>query len=404
MRRDMNYQMIRDQLLAMAVPAGTEHVCLKKSMGRILAEPFAARENVPAFDRSPYDGFAFLAADSAEASEAHPVTLKIQEEIAAGMVPQKTVTPGTAAKILTGAPIPGGADTVVMYEKTRFTEDTVTLFQPAGSGSNIVYAGEDVEKGQVLAESGTKLDAGLIGTLAAQGITEPLVYVKPCIGVLSTGSEVMDAGETVGAGKIRDSNRYMLAAALHETGCDAEDLGLIRDHTKDIAARIEKGLTDCDALLITGGVSAGDFDLTPAAMERAGANVLCRGVDIKPGMACAYGEKGGKFIFALSGNPASAMTNFYVVVWPVLRKLAGCREFLPQEFPVTLAEDFPKKSPRTRFLRGKLDLSDGTVRMHLSARQGNAVLSSAIGCDGMAMIPAGSGPIPGGTRLKGFRI
>jgi molybdopterin molybdotransferase len=181
-------------------------------------------------------------------------------------------------------------------------------------------------------------------------------------------------------------------------------LGLAGDDKQSIADLIRSGIMSCDGIIMTGGVSAGDYDMTPAAMEDAGAEVLVRGVAMKPGMACAYGSLNGKLLFGLSGNPASSLTNFYAVVLPALRKMCGCREPLPRELPVTLAAPFPKKSKTTRFLRGTLDLSDGTARMILSKEQGNAVLSSAIGCNVMALVPAGSGALEKGTILKGFLL
>jgi molybdopterin molybdotransferase len=156
--------------------------------------------------------------------------------------------------------------------------------------------------------------------------------------------------------------------------------------------------------LLTGGVSVGDFDLTPAAMEACGAEIFFRAVDLKPGMACCYGSGEGKLICALSGNPASAMTNYYAVALPALRRLCGLHSCLPRELTVTLLRGFQKKSPVTRLLRGTLELSGGEVGMTLSREQGNAVLSSAIGCDAMAIVPAGSGPLAPGTKLKGFML
>ena len=191
---------------------------------------------------------------------------------------------------------------------------------------------------------------------------------------------------------------------MQKNGCEPVYLGKAGDSVEEITLLLEKGLMTCDALLLTGGVSAGDYDLTPAAMERAGIHILVQGVGMKPGMACAYGEKDGKTIYGLSGNPASALTGFYAVVMPVLRKLAGQNDFIPQEITVTLADDFPKKSRCTRLLRGRLDITDGIARIRISPKQGNVVISSAIGCDVLAIIPAGSGPLSAGTPLKGFLI
>lgn len=403
-KNNMAFEEAREIMLAVTEPVGTERVLLENSVGMVLAQDVTALENVPSFDRSPYDGYAFRAEDTAEASAANPVTLRILEEVAAGEVPTKMVTKGTAVKILTGAPIPHGADTVIMYEKTAFTELEVTLTEPGRSGDNIVRAGEDIKQGEVLAEKGSRIDCGIAGTLASQGGFYPLVYKKPRIGLISTGNEVVDSEGEIPAGKIRNTNRYTLAAEVQKNGCEPVYLGKAGDSVEEITLLLEKGLMTCDALLLTGGVSAGDYDLTPAAMERAGIHILVQGVGMKPGMACAYGEKDGKTIYGLSGNPASALTGFYAVVMPVLRKLAGQNDFIPQEITVTLADDFPKKSRCTRLLRGRLDITDGIARIRISPKQGNVVISSAIGCDVLAIIPAGSGPLSAGTPLKGFLI
>ncbi len=403
-RNNLGYEQARELVLTAVHSLSAEQVPLSACGGRILAQDLFARENVPAFDRSPYDGYALRAADTASASKCHPVTLRVLEEIPAGAVPTKEITAGTAAKVLTGAPIPQGADVVVMYEKTAFTDRSVTLFSPLTAGENIVRAGEDTRKGALLAKQGTVIDAGLAGTLAAQGITKPLVYRAVRIGLLSTGSELVEADAALEAGKIRNANRYILETLLRRAGCEPLYLGIAGDSVEDISNLLNRGLAECDAVITTGGVSVGDYDLTPAAMEAIGAEILFRGVDMKPGMACAYGVKDGKLICGLSGNPAAALTNFYVLAMPALKKLTGHREYLPQEIKVTLSGAFAKKSPVTRFLRGRLNLAGGGVYMEFPSNQGNSVLSSSVGCNAMAVIPAGSGPIEAGTILKGFLI
>ncbi|MGN0776783.1 MAG: gephyrin-like molybdotransferase Glp [Candidatus Ventricola sp.] len=402
MKETMAFTAACDLLLGLVSPVGTERAALHACAGRVLAQDLIAAENIPPFDRSPYDGYAFRSQDTQDASKAHPVTLAILEEVPAGAVPAKTVTAGTATKILTGAPIPPGADCVCMYEKTAFTKETVTLFAPMHPGDNVVRAGEDVKKGAELARRGDVIDTGIAGTLCAQGEAFPQVYRRLRVGIVSTGNEVVEADAALMPGKIRNSNRHALETALIREGMEPVYLGLAGDDTDNIARLIEQGLFSCDAVLLTGGVSVGDYDLTPAAMESAGVPVLVRGVDLKPGMACAYGVKGGRPVCALSGNPASALTNFYCIALPVLRKLAGRNDPIPPEITVTLKNGFRKKSPGTRVLRGRLDLSDGTVRMVLPDDQGNVVLSSTIGCNVMAIVPAGSGALPEGTVLKGF--
>ena len=404
MNQLISYENARDLLLKLAAPMGTEQIPLAQCSGRILAQDLVAKENVPPFDRSPYDGYAFRSADSTDASRENPVTLRILEEIPAGGVSHFPVEEGCAVKILTGAPISPGADAVVMFEKTEHTEQTVTLFEPSASGSNIIYTGEDIRAGEILAQAGTVIDPGLMGSLAAQNVPEPTVFRVPKIGILSNGSELLDVGDPYEPGKIYNSNQYMLSTALSQLGCEPVILGSAVDRTEQICAYILQGLDQCDALILTGGVSVGDYDLTPAAMEMAGVEILFRGVDVKPGMACAYGVKDGKLICGLSGNPASSLTNFYAVACPAIKKICGHRNFLPKEFSVKIAREFPKKGKVTRLLRGRLDLTDGEVRMQLASTQGNVILSSTIGCDCMAIIPAGMGPIPAGASLKAFMI
>ena len=404
MLNNPGYEKAQELLLMAVKPVKMEAVPLSQCCGRILAQVLIAQENVPAFDRSAYDGYALRAEDTASASKGSPVTLQILEEISAGLTPTQNVVAGTAIKVLTGAPIPEGADVVVMYEKTNFTEKTVKLFSPLKAGDNVVRMGEDVQKGTLLAQSGTVIDPGLAGTLAAQGVVMPLVYKIPRVAILSTGSELVEADIVPEEGKIRNANRYMLESALRQLGCEPVNLGIAGDSVMEISALLNKGLAGCDALITTGGVSVGDYDLVPAAMEESGIEVLFRGVDMKPGMACAYGTKDGKLICGLSGNPASSLTNYYAVLLPALRKLTGRRVYLSQEVQVTLSNGFSKKSPKTRFLRGMLELKNGVVCMEVPKAQGNVVLSSSIGCNVMAVVPEGSGSLDAGTVLKGFLL
>ena len=404
MEQNIDYKAARELLLARVKPVETERVPLPAAAGRILAETVTASRDVPPFDRSPYDGYAFQAADTAAADREHPVTLRILEEIPAGSMWTQTVTPGTAAKILTGAPVPPGADAVTKYEETEFTGETVTIFQRFRSGENVVPRGEDVAAGDVLAEAGTVIDGALLGTLAAQNIAEPLVYRVPKVGLITSGSELAEPGEELTGGRIVNTNRYAFRGVLARAGCETVFYGAPEDDPRVIAGLMDRALEERDLVITTGGVSVGDYDFTPPAMDMAGVQTLIRTLYLKPGGASAYGIRGGKLLCGLSGNPASALTNFYAVVLPALRKLRGLREPRLTELTVTLAEDFPKKSPKTRLIRGKLDLSDGAARMHVSRAQGNGVLHSLSGCDLLAEIPAGTGKLPAGTALSAYLI
>ena len=402
MLQNATWMEARDLLLSLAKPVEEETVALDQCTGRVLAFDLLAAEDVPRFDRSAYDGYAFRAEDVWEASKEHPVTLRITETIPAGQVGRFPVEKGQAAHLMTGAKIPAGADCVINFERTAFTEETVTLFQPLRLGDNIVKRGEDVAAGALLAPAGTVIDAGLAGTLAAQGICRVRVRRRPVIGLISTGSEVVEADQEQPEGKIRNANRATFTALLAKEDCTVRYLGLAGDDVGEISRLIHDGLKACDAVILTGGVSVGDWDVTPAAMEQSGANILLRGVRMKPGMACAYGCADGKLILGLSGNPASSLTNFCACALPALRKLCGRKDVLPTPMRASLVRGFKKKSPSDRFLRGRLELGDGTVRFAASSDQGNVVLSSTIGCNAFALIPAGSGPVEPGTVLDGF--
>jgi molybdopterin molybdotransferase len=293
---------------------------------------------------------------------------------------------------------------VTKYEDTIFNAETVTISKTFQSGDNVVPRGEDVQKGQQLATAGTIIDSALLGTLAAQGITAPLVYAVPKVGIITTGSELVEPGTQLTGGKIVNTNQYTFRAAVAQAGCEPIFLGTPGDDPEAIAAAIAQGLPQCDLLISTGGVSVGDYDFTPDAMERAGATLHIRTLKLKPGGASAYGFASKTLLCGLSGNPASALTNFYAVVLPVLRRLRGLSTPHLTEIPVILGEDFNKKSPKTRLIRGILDLTTGENVMHVSRAQGNGVLHSLIGCDLLAEIPAGSPRLSAGTKLTAYLI
>lgn len=404
MEMNIDYKAARELLLERTACMETERVPLLEAEGRVLAEAVCALRDVPPFDRSPFDGYAFRAADTADADREHPVTLRILEEIPAGAMWTQTVTPGTAAKILTGAPIPPGADAVTKYEDTVFTDAEVTIFSAFSAGENVVPQGEDVKAGDDLAAPGTVIDCALMGTLAAQNVAEPLVYKLPRVGILTSGSELVEPGETLSGGKIVNTNRYAFMGAVKHAGAMPVFYGAPKDDPAVIAEALDRALRECDMVITTGGVSVGDYDFTPDAMERAGIEILIRTLKLKPGGASAYGIRDGKLVCGLSGNPASAMTNFYAVVLPALRKLMGFAEPHLTQITITLASEFGKKSPKTRLIRGRLHIENGAAVMEVSRAQGNGVLHSLVGCDLLAEIPAGSGKLPAGTKLNAWLI
>ena len=394
----------RQLIIDAVAPVETEQIPLGIAYGRVLAMDVIAEDDVPSFDRSPFDGYAFRAADTQNATKDMPVTLKVIDYIPAGDISHAPVTEGTAVRLMTGAPVPEGADCVCKYEETEFTDTEVKIFLPGESGANIILRGEDVVKGTVLAEAGTVIDAGLMGTLAGQNIANPLVYKQITAGIIATGSELVPVGTEPGPGMIIDTNEYTLTGAMERMGFLVRRYGIADDTEEAIADVLEKALSECELVLITGGASVGDFDVTPAAMERIGIQLLFRGVKVKPGGACEYGIRDGRLICGLSGHPSSSLTNLLLVGMAGIRKMSGIRDFLPKEIDLELDNDFSKSTKGTRAIRGTLIIENGVAKIRVPKGQGNIMISSTIGSDLVAVIPGGSGPLQKGAKIKGYQI
>ncbi len=391
-------------LLEKAVPLGTQEVYLGNAYGRVLAADVTALQNVPSFDRSPYDGYAFRASDTENASKENPVTLKVVEDLRAGQRPGLSVSEGTAVRLMTGAPLPEGADAICKYEDTVFTEETVTLMNSYKPLENVVMAGEDIKKGTLIGGRGDIIDAGFSGVLASLGMITVTVYKRPIAGIITTGDEIMPEGAYVdNACMIRDSNRHIMGAALRSIGFETVYLGHAKDSLEDIEGLIRNGAF-CDVIISTGGVSVGDYDLVPDAMQKAGYELFAGGVLMKPGMACAYGMREGKLMLALSGNPASSLTNLQCVCYPALKKLSGAKEYSHKLIKMKLGEDMKKGGGMVRFIRGRLEIEEGEAYLSAPKRQGNIVISSAAGCNAYGMIPVTGEPVNKGTLIDGFTI
>lgn len=402
--KKMRFPEARDMLLEHIEPVATEKVSLEELWGRVIAEDVSARMNVPHYERSPLDGYAVRSSDTSSATENSPVALKIACEIKAGDAADRLLKSGEAAKILTGAPIPDGADAVVKYEETLYTADSVTVLRPLSAGENIIRIGEDVKTGDTLVGGGTVADTAVLGLLASQGIAEVEVYRRPDVAVVSTGNEIAEVGAELSGSRIYNSNRYMLAAELERCGCRAVYEGCAGDDMSGISRLLSRVLSSYDAVVITGGVSAGDYDLVPEALENAGVDILVHGVKMKPGMACVYGMYRSKPVIALSGNPASAITNFYCIGRCVLRKYSGAADYVPETVQIRMLGEFSKKSGGDRILRGQMKVENGMICMDPSPDQGNVVIRSLRAANLLAVVPMERGPVAAGDVLDGFMI
>jgi molybdopterin molybdotransferase len=404
MRKNISLEEAQKLLLANCMVMEPEYVELHDSLGRVLSEDIRAQENIPPFSRSPYDGYAFRAEDTLGATKENPVILEVLEEVPAGYAPKEKVVVGKATKVLTGAPIPEGADAVLKYEDTELNGNRVKIFAGFTPGENVVPAGEDVAKGEIVASRGTVVTPPILGLMASLGIIKIPVFKRPKVAIISTGDELLDISEPLRPGKIRNSNSHTLAAYCRGIGAEPIILTTPKDKIEEVGGMLEHGLQQADMVITTGGVSVGDYDVLRYAVDYIGAETLYWKIEIKPGSPNLAAVKDRKVILALSGNPAAALVIFHLLGVLFIKKMAGRVDYLPLKTEVTLKNDFRKASPRRRFLRGKLVIEQGTALMEITGEQGNGVLRSLIGCNLLAEIPEGSKPQKAGTKLNAYLI
>ena len=334
---DEAYQLI----LSFAITSGKEKVDLKDAKGRILASSVNADADMPPFDRSAMDGYACRRQDLNK-------KLKVIEEIPAGSSPIKEISEGTCSKIMTGAEIPVGTECVVKVEDSKSLPDNFVEFNVTGNVNNIRRRGEDLTRGDVLIEEGTKLGNQHIGLLAMTGCVEPEVYCQPKVGVLSTGSELVNAVDTPKSSGIRNSNGPQLIAQLQSLGIEARDLGIVEDDEGSLRNIIESNLNDLDVLLVSGGVSMGDYDFVPGVISDLGFDIKLHKMKVRPGKPLLFAVRDQKSVFGLPGNPVSTLVQFEVIIKPFLLKLMGASR-LDDRIKIELGEALVLNSLPLRF-------------------------------------------------------
>ena len=382
----MDFYKAEEKLLEGIRHMGTENVSICNLSGRILSEDLISIENVPRFDRSPLDGYCFNFEDTLNATEKNPVSLEIIEEVPCGSVALKSIGKNQAIKILTGAKMPQGANAVIKFEEVKVIDNKITIFEKFSKNKNVILAGEDVKKGEVLAKKGDIVDTGIIGIAISQGIENLNVYKKVKIGFISTGSELLEINENYKDGKIYNSNKYMFEVMLDNKNIEFKYYGIAQDDLKSLKDIYGKASTECDIVISTGGVSVGDYDLVDKALAELGFNIFIDRIDMKPGMACCFASKENKFVFALSGNPMSSVTTFYALCMPAIRKMMGYNEYKNKYFKVKLKNSFYKKIRGLRFLRANVQIENGEALATLNLDQGNIVIKSLIKCNAMVKI------------------
>ncbi len=362
-------------ILSQISPLPAEEVPLLQANGRVLYEDVRTRRNVPPFANSAMDGYAVRWEDVAHASPSTPVLLRVLGEVPAGYLARHRVIRGTAVKVMTGAPIPLGADTVVRVEYTEAFSGQIRILEPEKAGSHIRQAGEDIQKGQKVLEKGKLLTPSDIGLLASVGKSRVRVYRRPTVALISTGDELLEVGDPPRPGKIVNSNSYMLGAALQETGAVPVFLGVVRDKRKNLARAVKKALR-YDAVMTSGGVSMGDYDFVKEALGDAGVKMQFWQVAQKPGHPLAFGRFGQKPVFGLPGNPVSSAVSFFLYGRPALLKMMGYRKLFLPVIQATLEHEIRKSPGVKEFVRCRLRCEDGRCLASSTGAQGAGILRS----------------------------
>ena len=381
-----------------AVPTETETLPLASALGRTMAEDVRATFDNPPFDRSPLDGYALIAADTAGATKEAPARLRLVGEECAGDFFAGTIHPGEALRIMTGGAMPKGTDTVLRQEDAAVADNLLLVPYELKHHENYCFAGEDIKKGTLLVRQGEILDAPRIGVLASQGHAAAKVFRRPRLVLAGTGDELLQPGEPLAPGKIYNSNLYLLAARLQELGAETKILGIIPDNPREAADKLRSCQEWADLLLTTGGVSVGKKDIMHEVIRLLPARRLFWGVQMKPGYPLLAYEGETALGVALSGNPFAACTTFELIARPLIDKLAGR---LPRPFPRVkgiLQDAFPKESRGRRFIRAHFHLATGTVT--LPSQHSSGSLFSALGCNALVALPGGTGKLCPGDEVE----
>jgi molybdopterin molybdotransferase len=379
-------------IMAHVAPLGVEEVAALTAEGRVLAEPVAAPFAVPDLPRAAMDGYALHAADGSDPR-------RVIGELSAGSAPGLVIAPGTAIRIMTGAPMPPGADAMIPVELTEERAGMVYVQRPLHPGDHVHTVGQDVAAGAPVLAAGSVLGAAEIGLLATFGLTRVRVYRRPQVAVLATGDEVFEPGTERPAGAVFDSNRFALLAAAREAGCTTIALGIARDAPEVQRAAILNGLAQADLLVTSGGVSMGSRDLIKPLLAELGTVHFGR-IAFKPGKPTTFATVGGKLVFALPGYPVSSLVSFEVFVRPALRALQGDAHPWRPQARVMLSTPIRPSLDRFEYQRVTVRLEGGRLMAGTTGGQGSSRLLSLLGANGLLLVPPRPEPYPVGAELE----
>ncbi len=388
-----------EKILSFIKPLGCEKVSILDALGRVIAEDIYAPRDIPPLDNSAMDGYAVRWEDIKDASKDHPVRLKVIEDLPAGSVSKKVVENGCAIRIMTGAPIPKGADTVVQSEDTISEGSFVQILSAPPFGDNIRKAGEDVRKGDKVISKGDIIRPQEVGMIASLGRAFINVYQRPTVAILCTGDELVDVDENLDEGKIISSNSYTLAAQVKECGAIPIQLGIAKDRKEDIESKLSQGIR-ADVIISSAGVSVGDYDFVKDALKSIGMETIFWKVAMKPGRPITFGIIKEKPVFGLPGNPVSSMVSFEQFIRPSLLKMMGHKKIFRPVVEAILKEDIKKKPGRRHFIRGIVTREDGEYFVTTTGPQGSGILRSMVKANGLIIVPEDKSLVRAGEKVK----
>ena len=376
----------REIVLSQVKVLPSERVNLLSSLGRSLAEDVYADFNIPGFDRTAMDGYAVISKDTHSASKKKPVVLEVIADVPAGYSTKKVVKSGKAVRIMTGAPMPQGADAVVMVEDTEKEEGKVKVFSRVEPQENVSFAGEDVKKGELILPQGSLIRPAEVAMLASLGKKNVLVRTKPKVAILSTGDELVEVGKTLEKGEIYDSNSFGIFSQVLLSGGEPYRLGIARDKKENLLARIKEGLS-YQLLILSGGVSVGDYDLVADVLKEAGVRMLFWKVAVKPGKPTFFGMRKDTLVFGLPGYPVSSMVNFENLVRPAIFSMLGRRDWPRIRVKAILKKTVVSRGKRKKFIRVKLAKEGDKYVAVPAPSQQSGVLKSMVWADGFLILP-----------------
>ena len=396
----LSVEQARERVLSFVSRLEPERVPILKALGRVLAEDVAAPEDIPPHDNSAMDGYALRHGDLAGCAAPGAPQLRIIGDLPAGAVWSGSVGPGEALRIMTGAAMPAGADTVVRFEDTERQGDAVIIQSIPSHGRHVRHAGEDVRAGDVVLRVGMLLRPQEIGMLASVGQARARVYRKPRVAVLATGDEVWPIDKPLPPGKIRNINSYSNAAQVLAAGGEPMVLKTARDQEDSLAQRLCRALElEADLILTSGGVSVGDFDLVKKVLSTQG-EIDFWWVNMKPGKPMAFGTLGGVPLLALPGNPVAAMISFHLFGVPAIKKMLGWEDWQQQTLTAALREAISRKDGRRHYLRVRLIETPRGLEATLTGDQGSGILTSMVEGDGLAIIPEDVEELAAGSAVQ----